>query len=131
MLLITLMEERILYREFGVNAEYLIDHAKGIEPCTIADIKSYETKTTSLSNSQILFEDYNFSDARLVLKEMVDILTLELVDKNLVTNGISLRIGYSDSKVKSTGGSFKIGEYTNSQKKLTDYFLKYQNQHGS
>ena len=122
---ITLMDDRILYREFGVNAEYLIDHAKGIEPCTIADIKSYETKTTSLSNSQILFEDYSFSDARLVLKEMVDILTLELVDKNLVTDAISLRIGYSDSKIKSTGGTMKISGYTNSQKKLTDYFLDY------
>ncbi len=122
---ITLMDERLLYREFGVNAEYLIDHANGIEPCTITEIKSYETKTTSLSNSQILFEDYSFQDARLVLKEMVDILTLELVDKNLLTNSISLRIGYSDSKVKSTGGSLKIGEYTNSQKKLTDCFLKY------
>lgn len=122
---ITGMDERILYREFGVNAEYLIDHAKGIEPCTIADIKNYETKTTSLSNSQILFEDYSFNDARLVLKEMVDILVLELVDKNLVTNTISLRIGYSDSGVKSTGGSLNIGNYTNSQKKLTDIFMDY------
>jgi len=122
---ITGMDERILYREFGVNAEYLIDHAKGIEPCTIADIKNYETKTTSLSNSQILFEDYSFNDARLVPKEMVDILVLELVDKNLVTNTISLRIGYSDSGVKSTGGSLNIGNYTNSQKKLTDIFMDY------
>ena len=68
------MEDRILYREFGVNAEYLIDHSKGIEPCTISDIKNYETKTTSISNGQILFEDYNREDARLVLKEMVDLL---------------------------------------------------------
>ena len=61
---VSTMDEKILYREFGVNAEYLIDHSKGIEPCTIYDIKHYESKTTSLSNSQILFEDYNFSDAR-------------------------------------------------------------------
>ena len=119
------MEERLLYREFGVNAEYLIDHSKGIEPCTIYDIKHYETKTTSISNGQILFEDYNYSDARLVLKEMVDMLTLDLVDKNLVTNSITLRIGYSDSMNKSTGGTIKINNYTNSQKKLTEYFLDY------
>lgn len=119
------MEERLLYREFGVNAEYLIDHSKGIEPCTIYDIKHYETKTTSISNGQILFEDYNYSDARLVLKEMVDMLTLDLVDKNLVTNSITLRIGYSDSTKKSTGGTIKINNYTNSQKKLTEYFLDY------
>ena len=119
------MEERLLYREFGVNAEYLIDHSKGIEPCTIYDIKHYETKTTSISNGQILFEDYNYSDARLVLKEMVDMLTLDLVDKNLVTNSITLRIGYSDSTNKTTGGTIKINNYTNSQKKLTEYFLDY------
>lgn len=119
------MEERLLYREFGVNAEYLIDHSKGIEPCTIYDIKHYETKTTSLSNGQILFENYNFSDARLVLKEMVDALSLDLVDKNLVTNSITLNIGYSNSLKKSTGGTIKINNYTNSQKKLTEYFLDY------
>lgn len=119
------MEERLLYREFGVNAEYLIDHSKGIEPCTIYDIKHYETKTTSISNGQILFEDYNYSDARLVLKEMVDMLTLDLVDKNLVTNSITLRIGYSDSTNKTTGGTIKINNYTNSQKKLTECFLDY------
>lgn len=119
------MEERLLYREFGVNAEYLIDHSKGIEPCTIYDIKHYETKTTSISNGQILFEDYNYSDARLVLKEMVDMLTLDLVDKNLVTNSITLRIGYSDSMNKSTGGTIKINNYTNSQKKLIECFLDY------
>ena len=119
------MDERLLYREFGVNAEYLIDHSKGIEPCTIYDIKHYETKTTSISNGQILFENYNYSDARLVLKEMVDMLSLELVDKNLVTDSITLRIGYSDSLRKSTGGTIKINGYTNSQKKLTEYFLDY------
>ena len=119
------MDERLVYREFGVNAEYLIDHSKGIEPCTIYDIKHYETKTTSISNGQILFENYNYSDARLVLKEMVDMLSLELVDKNLVTDSITLRIGYSDSLRKSTGGTIKINGYTNSQKKLTEYFLDY------
>lgn len=122
---ITQIEERILYREFGVNAEYLIDHAKGYEPCTIEDIKKYEVKSTSLSNGQILFEDYDFESARLVLKEMVDLLCLELVDKNLVTNSISLGIGYSKNAAKSTGGTIKIGEYTNSLKKLTERFLDY------
>lgn len=122
---VSVMDEKVLYREFGVNAEYLIDHSKGIEPCTIEEIKNYESKTTSLSNGQILFEDYNYNDALLVLKEMVDLLALELVDKNFVTNSLSLRIGYSKDSEKSTGGTFKINEYTNSAKKLIDYFVDY------
>lgn len=62
-------EQKKLYKEFGVNAEYLIDHSWGKESCTIADIKAYKPKTNSISNSQILFEDYSFEKARLVLKE--------------------------------------------------------------
>ncbi|MGN1136025.1 MAG: DNA repair protein [Oscillospiraceae bacterium] len=116
------MSERLLYKEFGVNAEYLIDHAHGIEPCTIQDIHSYKAKTHSLSNSQILFEDYNADDTLIVLREMVDLLVLELFDKKLVTNSISLTIGYSKDAVKSTGGSKRLDEYTNSFKKLSAYF---------
>ena len=64
--------EKLLYRLFGVNAELLIDHANGIEPCTIKDIQSYKTKHRSLSNSQILFCDYNYQDAFIIVKEMVE-----------------------------------------------------------
>ena len=62
-----------LYKEFGINAEYLIDHSWGKESCTIADIKAYKPKSNSISNSQVLFEDYSFIKARLVLKEMVEL----------------------------------------------------------
>lgn len=118
-------DEKILYKEFGVNAEFIIDHAKGIEPCTIEEIKNFKAKSNSLSNSQILFTDYNFDDALLAVKEMVDLLVLDLVDKDLVTDSISLTIGYSKDVTKSTGGTMKIGEYTNSRKKLMEYFVDY------
>lgn len=118
-------KEDILYREFGVNAEFLIDHSKGIEPCTIADIHNYHSKTTSMSNGQILFKDYCYEDAKLVMKEMVDNLTLDLVAQGLVTDSISLYIGYSKDVVKSTGGTRKLGCYTSSYKKLVVAFVKF------
>lgn len=74
--------EGILYKEFGINAEYLIDHAWGKEETTIADIKAYKPKQSSISNSQILFEDYSYEEALLVLKEMVEINVLSLTEKN-------------------------------------------------
>lgn len=119
------LDEKLLYKEFGVNAEFLIDHAWGREPCTIAQIHEYKTKSNSLSNGQILFEDYSFEDALLVLCEMVDNLDLELVDKSLVTNSISLHIVYSKDVIKSTGGSMKLEEYTNSSKKLVKAFEEF------
>ena len=70
-----------LYKEFGVNAEYLIDHSFGKESCTIADIKKYKPKTNSITNSQILFEDYSFEKARIVLKEMVEIRKFKISGK--------------------------------------------------
>lgn len=122
---ITTMNENTLYREFGVNAEFLIDHAYGRESCTIKDIKGYESKSSSISNGQILFEDYNYDDALLVLREMVDMLSLDLVDKNLLTDSISLSVGYSKDEIKPAGGTKKLGEYTNSSKKLVSYFTEY------
>ena len=119
------MEEETLYREFGVNAEFLIDHSKGIEPCTIREIKEYVPSTTSVSNGQILFEDYDYDDALLAMKEMVDLLVPEIVDKGLVTDSITLHIGYSDNAAKSTGGTKKIPAFTNSEKKLMQYFVDY------
>ena len=110
--------EDTLYREFGVNAEFLIDHSKGIEPCTIEDIHNYKSKSSSISNSQILFEDYKYEDALLVLKEMTDVLVLELIEKNMMTNSISLYIGYSKNIYPSTGGTKKLGKYTNSYKEI-------------
>ena len=86
--------EDVLYRMFGVNAELLIDHAWGWEPVTIDDIKSYRPESSSLSSGQVLQEPYDFEKARLVAKEMADLLTLDLVAKRLVTDQIVLTVGY-------------------------------------
>lgn len=120
---VSLLDEKILYKEFGINALYLIDHSNGIETCTIKDIHNYKAKNNSLGNSQILFEDYKYDDALLVVKEMVELNVLELVDKHLVTDCIFLNIGYSKDVIKPTGGSMKLNEITNSYKKLNQYFI--------
>lgn len=118
------MDERILYREFGVNAEYLIDHAWGREPTTIKEIKAYKSKSNSLSNSQILFEDYNYEEALLVLKEMVELNVQNLVVSHRVTDHIGLYIGYSARNVKATGGSRKLSNVTNSYAYLRNAFIE-------
>ena len=115
---------KILYKEFGVNAEFLIDHSWGKETCTIKDIKNYKTKNVSISNSQVLFEDYSFENARLVLKEMVELNSIKLVEKKLITDTIGLYIGYSKNIINSTGGSMKLTNYTNTYSDLMAYFLK-------
>lgn len=86
--------EELLYRLFGVNAELLIDHAWGIEPCTIADIKAYKPETNSLGSGQVLTCAYTAQKARLVTREMTDLLVLDLVDKGLVTDQMVLTVGY-------------------------------------
>lgn len=118
------MDERILYREFGVNAEYLIDHAWGMEPTTIKEIKAYKSKSNSLSNSQILFEDYNYEEALLVLKEMVELNVQNLVESHRITDHIGLYIGYSARNVKATGGSRKLSNVTNSYAYLRNAFIE-------
>ena len=112
-----------LYKEFGVNAEYLIDHSWGRESCTIADIKAYKPKTNSISNSQVLFEDYSFEKTRLVLKEMVELGSLRLIEDNLVTDTVGLYIGYSKDIIKATGGTKKIINFTNVYSELLKVFL--------
>ena len=116
--------EELLYKEFGVNAELLIDHAKGIEPCTIEDIHNYKSNNNSLSNSQILFENYSHKEALIVLREMVYQMSLNMIEKNLVCNSISLNIGYADRKIPSNGGMQKLIEYTNAYSVLLNEFLK-------
>ncbi|MCQ2483767.1 MAG: DNA methylase [Clostridia bacterium] len=86
--------ENLLYRLFGVNAELLIDHAWGWEPCTIADIKAYKPTTNSLSIGQVLKCPYDFQKARLIVREMAELLVLDLVKKGLVTDQIVLTVGY-------------------------------------
>ena len=86
----------ILYKELGVNALYLIDHANGIEPTTIKEIKKYKPKDTSISSSQILFRNYNKKEARVIVVEMLDNLVLELVKRKLYTDNVSVHISLSD-----------------------------------
>lgn len=114
--------EKILYKLFGINAEYLIDHAWGREPTEISDIKAYRPSSNSISNSQILFEDYNYKDAYLIMKEMVESNVLQLTEKHLVTNHISLYIGYSKNCIKPSRGSRKITNTTNSYRILLEEF---------
>lgn len=118
------MEESVLYKEFGVNAEFLIDHAHGIEPCTIQEIHAYQSKSRSLSNGQILFEDYSYENALIVLKEMADTLTLELVEKKLAAEYVSLMVGYSKDVHTPTGGTRRLVGITGSCRKLTDQLVQ-------
>lgn len=105
---ISIHEELELFREFGINARLLIDHSKGIEPTTIEDIKNYKPKSKSISNSQILFTDYNKADAKRVLIEMLDIVYLELTRIKRFTTCISFYIGYSKDVIKPISISKRI-----------------------
>ena len=86
--------EDLFYKLFGINAELLIDHAWGWEPCTIADIKAYRPEANSISSGQVLQCPYSFEKARLIVREMTDLLVLDLVDKGLVTSQLVLTVGY-------------------------------------
>ncbi len=86
--------EDLLYKIFGINAELLIDHAWGYEPCTIADVKAYKPETKSMGSGQVLLYPYTFEKAKLIVREMTDLLVLDLVDKGLVTDQIVLHVGY-------------------------------------
>ena len=90
----SLTHEETFYRLFGKNAELLIDHAWGWEPCTIEDIKAYHPESKSLGSGQVLHEPYPPEKAKLVLREMTDLLVLDLVEKGLVTNQIVITVGY-------------------------------------
>lgn len=86
--------EGLLYDLFGVNAELLIDHAWGWEPCTIEDIKAYKPSANSISTGQVLSEPYDFEKTRLIIREMTELLVLDLLDKHLVTDQMVLTVGY-------------------------------------
>ena len=92
--------EDLLYKVFGKNAELLIDHAWGYEPCTMKDIKSYQPKDNSIGSGQVLSSPYEADKAEIVLKEMADALALDLVAKGLVTNQIVLTVGYDTENLK-------------------------------
>ena len=90
--------EDMLYKEFGVNAELLIDHSKGIEPTTITDIKNYKGKSKSVSSNQILAESYDFNDAKLVLKEMIQNGVYDLSSRHEVCKVVGFHVGYDDKE---------------------------------
>ncbi|MBR7071535.1 MAG: DNA repair protein [Clostridia bacterium] len=114
---ITEVNEELLYRRFGVDAELLIDHAWGREPITIADIKAYTPKQKSLTGGQVLSRDYRFEEAELILKEMTDRMSLELTEKGLVTDSLTLQIGYANSlQQKPAHGTVKLPIKTSSEK---------------
>ncbi|MFV0380361.1 MAG: DNA methylase [Anaerorhabdus sp.] len=86
--------EYLLHKIFGVSAELLIDHAWGYEPCSIKDVKQYTPNSKSLTSGQVLLEPYTFKKCEIVIKEMIDALSLDLISKNLLTNQLSLSIAY-------------------------------------
>ncbi|MBQ9608287.1 MAG: DNA methylase [Lachnospiraceae bacterium] len=135
--------EDLLFKIFGIDAELLIDHAWGYEPCTIADIKRYKPRTNSFSSGQVLHCPYDFDKTRVVVREMTEELILDLVDKGLASGSFTLEIGYDRINVDSGGykGEVKIDRYgrsvpksahgtanfgtnTSSSKKITEAVMK-------
>ena len=135
--------EDLLYRLFGINAELLIDHAWGWEPCTIADIKSYKPERNSMGSGQVLSCPYEYDKARLIVREMTDLLVLELVDKKVKTDQIVITVGYDIDNLKKNDqgkrysgvvqtdrygrripknahGTVNLGEYTSSTRRIMD-----------
>ena len=107
----SIYNEDKLFKLFGINAELLIDHAWGYEPCTMQSIKSYKPATNSLSSGQVLHCPYNYEKTKLIIKEMTELLVLDLVDKHLVTNQLVLEIGYDIDNLKNKQINYK-GEIT-------------------
>lgn len=109
--------EDLLYKLFGINAELLIDHAWGWEPCTIADVKAYKPENNSIGSGQVLHCPYTYEKARIIVMEMADLLVLDLVDKGLVTDQMVLTVGYdienlSDAQItKKYNGEVTIDHY--------------------
>lgn len=139
--------EDLLYRMFGINAELLIDHAWGWEPVTIAEIKAYKPESNSISSGQVLQEPYEFVKGKLVAREMTDQLVLDLVEKHLVTDQLVLTVGYdasnltdSDRRMRYAGpvridhygrpvpkeahGSINLDRHTSSGRIITEAMMK-------
>ena len=115
-------DEDMLYKLFGIDAELLIDHAWGKEPTLMSDIKNYKPKANSLGSGQVLGCDCNYEKGKLIVKEMADLLCLEMVDKGLVTNSITLHIGYNSRfEKKPAHGTTTMTVTTNSAKQMIKY----------
>lgn len=131
-----------LFKLFGVNAELLIDHAWGYEPCTMKSIKSYKPSTTSLTSGQVLHCPYNYEKTKLIIKEMTELLVLDLVDKNYLTNQIVLTVEYDVDNIndkykgeitidrygrkipKHAHGTINLDHYTSSNKIIDEAIMK-------
>lgn len=106
--------EETIYHLFGINGELIIDHAWGREPTTIRDIKNYKVKSNSISSGQVLPCDYDFAAGKLIVKEMTDLLCLDLVEKHLVTSSLTLHISYAQRLgIPSAHGTAPLTEGTN------------------
>ena len=114
-------DEKVLYREFGINAELLIDHAWGREPCLMSDIKQYRGKTKSISSSQILPCNYKFEDAKLVMMEMIQNGCYELFRRGYVTQHLHLVIGYGDNRNENAKGTTRMKVVTNLYSIISEY----------
>lgn len=139
----SVQDEDVLYRLFGIDAELLIDHAWGYEPCTMHDIKTYQPKTNSFSSGQVLQYPYEKQKARIVVQEMVEMLVLEMVDQHVATDSMTLTVGYDRCNVdqgryrgevkadrygrtvpKSAHGTAALDSPSNSTKKITASVLE-------
>jgi len=106
-------DEDFLYNLFGIDAELLIDHAWGREPVTIADIKAYKPKMNSLTSGQVLMRDYSFDEGKLIVREMMDLLCLDLVEKGLVAGSVTIHVGYSNAlNAEPARGTAKLDKAT-------------------
>ncbi len=106
-------DEDLMYRIFGIDAELLIDHAYGIEPTKISDIKGYKNKSHSLSRGQVLMRDYSNEEGELIVKEMTELLCHEMTDEGMLTRNVSIGVGYSNAmKVPMTHGSVSFSILT-------------------
>lgn len=121
---ITTVPEERWYKEFGINAELLIDHAWGRETCTMKEIHAYRPAKHSLSRGQILLRNYSYEECFVPLREMVESLLLELIAEKALTKYISLGVRYADKKVKGTGGSRRLSKYTCSLEVLSQAVLE-------
>ena len=121
---ITTVPEERWYKEFGINAELLIDHAWGRETCTMKEIHMYRPAKHSLSRGQILLRNYSYEECFVPLREMVESVLLELIAEKALTKYISLGVRYADKKVKGTGGSRRLSKYTCSLEVLSQAVLE-------
>ena len=116
--------QELLYKEFGINAELLIDHAYGRESCLMEDIKNYKSKSKSVSFSQILPRDYTYEEARVVLNEMLFNGTRELMKRKVITNKLDVIIGYSKELIPATGGSIRMTVTTQIPSLMQPYLMR-------